>query len=94
MLLNNLDLYGNKFTIVSDYKSSQWLFNIKELSSKLVRWRLKLMEYYYNIGYKKRETNADFLKRLETYPVQINDTPDDLLSLFANTSDIADRPLP
>lgn len=65
-------LFGRRFTIVSDHKPLQWLFNIKDPSSKLVRWRLKLEEFDYEIVYKKGKTNcnADALSR---YPVLIID---------------------
>lgn len=60
-------LYGQKFQIVTDHKPLTWLFSLKEPNSKLVRWRLKLEEYDYEIVYKKgtKNTNADALSRLE-----------------------------
>lgn len=59
-------LYGRKFTIYTDHRPLTWLFNLKEPNSKLVRWRLKLEEYDYNIVYKKGKinTNADALSRI------------------------------
>lgn len=58
-------LYGIKFTIVTDHRPLQWLYNHKELSGKLFRWRVKLMEYDYEIKYKpgKQNSNADALSR-------------------------------
>lgn len=58
-------LYGTKFTIVTDHKPLTWLFNCKDPSSRLVRWRLKLLEYDYKITYKPgvQNTNADALSR-------------------------------
>jgi len=44
-------LYGNKFTIVTDHKLLEWLHSVKNPTSRLVRWRLKLAEYEYNIMY-------------------------------------------
>jgi len=38
-------LYGNKFTIVTDHKPLEWLHSVKNPTSRLVRWRLKLAEY-------------------------------------------------
>lgn len=60
-------LYGRQFTIVTDHKPLQWLFNLKEPSSKLVRWRLKLEEFDYKVEYKKGilNGNADALSRVE-----------------------------
>ncbi|CAF4944161.1 unnamed protein product [Pieris macdunnoughi] len=58
-------------------KSSQtidhfkWLFNHKDPSSKLQRWRLKLEEYDYEIVYKKGKLNsaADALSRYPVNPI-------------------------
>lgn len=62
-------LYGRKFTIVTDHKPLTWLFSIKDPGSRLIRFRLKLEEYEYNIVHKagKNNTNADALSRM--YPI-------------------------
>lgn len=58
-------LYGKQFKIITDHKPLVWLFNVKDPSSRLMRWRLKLEEYNYQILYKegKQNTNADALSR-------------------------------
>lgn len=60
-------LYGTKFTIVSDHKPLRWLFAFADAGSRLMRWRLKLMEYEYEIVYRagKLNVNADALSRVE-----------------------------
>jgi Reverse transcriptase (RNA-dependent DNA polymerase). len=60
-------LFGRKFKIVTDHRPLQWLFSLKEPNSKLVRWRLKLEEFEYEIIYKKGSLNknADALSRIE-----------------------------
>lgn len=60
-------LYGTKFTIVTDHKPLRWLFAIADAGSRLMRWRLKLMEYEYDIVYRagKLNVNADALSRVE-----------------------------
>ena len=67
-------LFGQKFKIVTDHKPLTWLFSLKEPNSKLVRWRLKLEEYDYEIVYKKgtKNTNADALSRIEPEQMEIN----------------------
>lgn len=57
---------GRKFTIVTDHKPLLWAFKIKDASSRITRWRLKLEEYDYTIVYKagKNNTNADALSRI------------------------------
>jgi hypothetical protein len=56
-------LYGRKFKIASDHKPLLWIMNIKDSGSRLLRWRIKLEEYDYEIIYKKGalNTNADAL---------------------------------
>lgn len=60
-------LFGRKFKIYTDHRPLVWLFNLKEPNSKLMRWRLKLEEFDYEIIYKKgkQNTNADALSRIQ-----------------------------
>jgi len=46
-----------------DYKPLVWLHSVKDPTSRLVRWRLKLAEYKYTVTYKagKNNVNADAL---------------------------------
>jgi len=64
-------IYGRKFSLVTDHKPLTWLHSVKDPTSKLVRWRLKLAEYEYDVTYKagKTNVNADALSR---NPVDIN----------------------
>ena len=59
-------LYGRKFTVVTDHRPLVWMFNVKNPSSRLLGWRLKLEKYEYNIIYKRgsSNTNADALSRI------------------------------
>jgi len=61
-------LYGKKFTIVNEHKPLTWIFNVKDPSSRLLRWRLKLEEYDYQIVYKPgvRNTSTGALSRITT----------------------------
>lgn len=62
-------LFGRKFSIITDHKPLQWLFSLKDPTSKLLRWRIKLEEFDYDIIYKsgKSNTNADALSRIELH---------------------------
>lgn len=64
-------LFGQKFKIITDHRPLTWLFNCKDPSSRLVRWRLQLEEYDYEIEYKPgtMNSNADALSR---NPIFIN----------------------
>src|SRR3990167_260875 len=59
-------LYGQKFRIITDHKSLQYLKTSKELNAKFARWNLFLEDYNFTIEYKKGKLhkNADGLSRL------------------------------
>lgn len=69
-------LFGRLFKIQTDHKPLNWLMSLKEPNSKLVRWRLRLEEFNYQIEYKpgKKNNNADTLSRI---PVEININEDE-----------------
>ena len=74
-------LFGRHFTICSDHKPLQHLFNENRLipslaSARIQRWALALSAYEYNIVYKSgnSNTNADLLSRLPL-PETIADVP-------------------
>lgn len=64
-------LYGRKFTILTDHRPLTWLFNCKDPSSRLIRWRLKLEEYSYEIRYKPGRINSN-VDALSRNPIQLN----------------------
>ena len=51
-----------------------WLFNVKDPGSKLIRWRLKLEEFDYEIVYKpgRLNSNADTLSRIPSQSLAQN----------------------
>ena len=59
-------LYGRIFKIVSDHKPLVWIMNVKDPGSRLMRWRIQLAEYDYEIVHKSgvQNTNADALSRI------------------------------
>ncbi|XP_011871373.1 PREDICTED: uncharacterized protein LOC105563955, partial [Vollenhovia emeryi] len=58
-------LYGRKFTLVTDHKPLLWFKNAQDANMRILRWRLKLAEYEYDVVYKAGITNvnADALSR-------------------------------
>ena len=75
-------LYGRKLTIVTNNRRLTWIFSVKDPSSRLLRWRLKLEEYEYEVKYKKgsSNTNADTLSRIHVTE-NCTDGQDDKLEL-------------
>lgn len=59
-------IYGTNFKIRTDHRPLTWLMSLKDPNSKLMRWRIKLDEYNYEIEYKKGtlNSNADALSRI------------------------------
>ena len=51
---------------MTDHKPLTWVYKVKDPSSCLLRWRMKLDEYDYQDVYKPgmRNTNADALSRI------------------------------
>lgn len=64
-------LYGRKFTILTDHRPLTWLFNCRNPNSRLIRWRLRLEEFTYEIRYKPGRVNSN-VDALSRNPVQIN----------------------
>lgn len=59
-------LYGRHFNIITDHRPLTYLFGIKDASSQLMRWRLQLADYDYDISYRAgpEHSNADCLSRI------------------------------
>lgn len=79
-------LYGRKFLIQTDHKPLQWLRNIKEPNSKLLRWKLLLDEFDFEINYVQGKTNhvADALSRIPSQPINLMDNDDNDFLGFGN----------
>jgi len=76
--------------IMTDHKPLEWLHSVKDPTSRLIRWRLKLAEYDYKILYKagKINCNADALSRNTVTPEKPTDHKDYRGSMFPlNISD-------
>lgn len=60
-------LYGRKFLIQSDHQPLKWLYSLKDPNSRIIRWKILLDEFYFDIEYLKGKENqvADFLSRVQ-----------------------------
>lgn len=63
-------LLGREFLIVTDHRPLAYLFNTKNMSARLHRWRYVLMSYQFKIVYKSGKSNvvADALSRIQINP--------------------------
>ena len=63
---SKLFLMGRKFVVYSDHKPLQYLFNNNKVSPKLIRWRLALQAYDFEVKYCKGDDNvaADCFSRI------------------------------
>ena len=70
-------LYGRKFTLVTDHKPLMWFKNAQDANMRILRWRLKLAEYDYEVVYKagKTNVNADALSRNPTNSEKVDCKP-------------------
>lgn len=79
-------LFGKKFEIRTDHKPLVWLRQKKDLNSKLLRWKLELEAFEFDIKYKKGtlNNNADALSRIE---INANTNSDEMTQHSADTDD-------
>ena len=75
-------VYGRKFLIYTDHRPLVWLWKLKEPNSKLLRWKLRLEEYDFEVIYKKGKynVNADSLSRIKLDEVNVHDDIDSLIA--------------
>lgn len=59
-------LIGVHFTLVTDHSAIKWLLSLKDTTSRLTRWALKLAQYNYTVIHKpgKQHLNVDALSRV------------------------------
>lgn len=60
-------LYGRPFLIITDHQPLSWISSVKNPSSRLLKWRLRLEEFDYQIMYRRGMLNSgpDALSRVQ-----------------------------
>ena len=60
-------MYEN-FTVFTDHAALHWLLTIDDPNGRIIRWRLRLAEYDFEVKYKKGKINTqeDAFSRLNT----------------------------
>lgn len=71
-------IFGRKFTIITDHRPLIYLNNTKNPTSQMMRWKIRLSEYDFDIAYKKGKINmnADSLSR---NPIDLNQSTSNFL---------------
>ena len=84
-------LVYEKFTVHTDHAALQWLFSIQDPSGRLMRWRLRLCEYDFEIAYKKGPQNqqADALSRLQTLAETVRHDDDEIQTFLLESTHAA-----
>ena len=59
-------LYGRRFQVITDHRPLKWLMSVKDPTSRLARWNLKLQAYDFEIIHNpgKQQTHVDALSRI------------------------------
>lgn len=66
-------LWGRRFTVVTDHKPLLWMLSLKDPTSRLIRWQVRLSEFNFSVVYKpgKYNSNADALSRIPEHVVAV-----------------------
>lgn len=66
-------IWGKHFVMHTDHQALTYLFNQNKVGSRLLRWKLLLAEYDFDIIHRKGKANvvSDCLSRVEEQPVQM-----------------------
>ena len=75
----HLYLFGQEFTIISDRKQLEMIFNNPNTKppARIERWRLNLQPYHYGVQYRPGKSNAaTYMSRHSSTQVQINNISD------------------
>jgi hypothetical protein len=73
-------LEGQKFIIRTDHHSLRWLLNLSDAQGRLARWRLRLLEFDYEVQYHPGALHhgADMMSRLRSEDPAIAEPTDEI----------------
>lgn len=84
-------LFGRKFTLYTDHQPLTYALNLKTPNTKLVKWRLQLLEYDFEIKHRPGKQNvvADALSRI-THDINVNEDDSDSDDCSVHSADTDD----
>jgi hypothetical protein len=84
-------LFGRRFTLFTDHQPLTYALNLKTPNTKLVKWRLQLLEYDFEIKHRPGKQNvvADALSRI-SYDLNINEDDSDSDDATVHSADTDD----
>jgi RNase H-like domain found in reverse transcriptase len=73
-------LEGQTFIIRTDHHSLRWVLNLSDAQGRLARWRLRLLEFDYEVQYHPGALHhgADMMSRLRSEDPAIAEPPDEI----------------
>jgi RNase H-like domain found in reverse transcriptase len=73
-------LEGQKFIIRTDHHSLQWVLNLSDAKGRLARWRLRLLEFDYEVQYHPGALHhgADMMSKLRSEEPAISEPTDEI----------------
>lgn len=82
--------FGRKFTLYTDHQPLTYALNLKTPNSKLVKWRLQLSEYDFEIRHRPGRQNvvADALSRIPE--INVNEESSDADSVHSADTDVSE----
>lgn len=83
-----------KFVVHSDHAALHWLLTVSDPSGRLMRWRLRLAKYDFEVKYKpdKANTQADALSPLRTDASTVSDHDmEDIPAFLLNEENVEDE---
>lgn len=84
-------LFGRKFMLYTDHQPLTYALNLKTPNSKLVKWRLQLAEYDFEIKHRPGKQNAvaDALSRIPS-TINLNEECSDTNSVHSADTDVSE----
>ena len=84
ILTIRLNPAGFHFVVQTDHNALQWMMTLRDLTERLMRWILRLLEFYYDVFYRPGRVNQepDALSHLDRGEDDESDFDDELATFL------------